>query len=183
MSDLESQTKPLLKSVVQGEQVMLKTAQQQELGTWAVKIAMVEDGRKTKALPRSYTFAETQAFRESKAIPEHTHVWLGRSSRVAVALTTSGIRMSAGGTWNEGMITTIVLGHCVFQVFSLHLLDAGPGPHFDVLVPKGEWDQLLIPIWPRQDAVAWPPELDFTNDDGASSLTKLRQRFHFGAEV
>jgi len=186
MSALEVENIPVMGCLMQDIAAPLDAAQQTSLALWAVEKAMVLDAVNAKKRGRFFTRNECEALRLHRRIPEQTVVLIGAYSR-------SGY--SADGTivWLDfpnapkaakANVSTFVVGHLVIQVVTIH-----PEPeHKSVLVEEvtvrdGEWDNLLLRIWPvGTRPVMWPSPVTFTNS-GPRSIATLQNRWRTGKEA
>jgi hypothetical protein len=184
MSDLENENKSHMLPMMHSKRVELDPAQQKLLARWAIlkSVVMEATNRKREVF---YGVGERKGLMPpSPSLPNSTLVWIGRFSRKG---------FHAGGTdlWGKvdnvsrgfhGCVTTIVVGHLVIQVLTVHVL-----PRFrnHIVRPQckpGAWDVKLINLWPTQGPLRWPPPVTFTQL-GSDSIGKLFVRFSLGVNV
>ena len=184
MSDLENLNIPIIGCLMQDITVPLGSDQQRSIAKWAVKTSMVQDAIIARKRELFFTKSERLTLRINTGFPLYTRVWLGRSS--LSKLTASGtdhIGDINDGTKILGIVNgcvhTFVVGRLVLEVATIHAPDKYNGRAFDV-TPQvlGPWDDLLIPIWPIDKAVNWPPPLMLKGQRG---ISKLADRFNAGS--
>jgi hypothetical protein len=81
-------------------------------------------------------------------------------------------------------VSTFIVGHFAVQVLTIH-----PGPsHKNVIIEAvnirvGDWNNLLIQLWPQQaKSVSWPPPSIFTKT-GVHSIGTLHARWRLGKDA
>jgi hypothetical protein len=77
-----------------------------------------------------------------------------------------------------GCVSTIVVGQLVVQVATLK----GTDETFEGTVfldsRPGDWDKLLVQIWPDDGGtLVWPPAMILSDDGSERSLTALQERW------
>jgi len=84
----------------------------------------------------------------------------------------------------KGSVSTFVIGHLVVQVVTVHHEPERENvPVVTVSIGDGEWDKLLLRIWPAGTLpVAWPPQAMFANS-GSSSILTLQNRWRLGKDA
>src|SRR5260370_6566851 len=186
MSDLESENIPIIGRLMENTAAPLDAAQRTSLALWSVTKAMVLDGVNAKNRGHFFTRPECEALRLQRRIPDKTVVQIGAYVR-------SGY--SADGTivWFDfpnapkaakASVSTFVIGHLVIQVVAVH---HEPGhenaPVQGVMIRDGEWDKLLLRIWPvGTQPVTWPPQATFDNS-GPRSIATLQNRWRMGRDA
>jgi hypothetical protein len=82
------------------------------------------------------------------------------------------------------MSVTIIVGHLVIQVVTMHVdPDAAAKGMLDPQPKRGDWETTLTPIWPIElQDVMWPPKVTFTNG-GKNQIAKLMDRWRIGNNV
>ncbi|MDE1161187.1 MAG: hypothetical protein PW792_04480 [Acidobacteriaceae bacterium] len=185
MSSLETESIPVLGAMVDDRPVDLSVAQQTLIAAWSVKTAMMSDSMKGRsAVNVFYTRGDCSGMRVGRSIPERTLVWIGRidGMHLANAGTDFMLNDQMGKPLASCIATTIVAGHFVTQVVTVHLEQ--PEGRLDAIPCKvGDWDLNLEQIWPIQKPVAaWPPPVSFTNG-GPEAIAYLLDRWRIGAET
>jgi len=186
MSALESENIPIIGCLMQNTAKPLDAAQQTSLALWAVEKAMVLDAVNAKNRGHFFTRNECEALRLHRRIPDKTVVQIGAYGR-------SGY--SADGTivWLDfpnapkaakASVSTFVMGHLVIQVVTVHHEPEHENARVQgVTIRDGEWDKLLLPIWPvGTRPMTWPPQATFSNS-GASSIATLQNRWRIGKDA
>jgi hypothetical protein len=185
MSDLENENRPHVRSMIQNLPTTLEPSVQRVLARWAVLKAMVIEAANRKRL-FFYGEADRKGIKPpSSFIPIGTFVWIGKLSTK---------QFHAGGTdiWGEidgaprafhGCVTTVVVGHLVIQVLTMH----APVPFikYPMIQPEckpGRWDETLFNIWPVYASVKWPPARPFALR-GENSIGTLVNRWKIGIDV
>ena len=79
MNKVETETRPLLTSVIKHEPLLLKRAEQAALATWFTMKAIVLDGREEDGMTPVLSQSDAFQFQETRAIPGSITIWLGRS--------------------------------------------------------------------------------------------------------
>jgi len=186
MSALESENIPHMKPMILDTPIILDEAQQRSVAAWGVKTAMVSDSMKGRNAPnRFYEKAECVALRESRTIPELTRIWIGRVdefNHLWDAGTDVSLMGSDGTRTGTASVHSFVAGHFVIQIVSGHRM-AGYEGNIQIPCKIGDWDSMLIPIWPVQEpTVSWPPKVSFTNG-GPLGIAYLQDRWRLGGIV
>lgn len=164
MSDLETGTAPILKPLISDSLCTLDYVQQLALSVWTTKTAMVYECVKEKGTPAFYSAENRQHLLTWSMPPSDTLIWIGRY-KDSYSLFSENHYLSNPGSANvlsEGCVTTFAMGRLVTQIFTARRGSHGEGKSIDVARKKGEWDRLLIQIWPvRERFIRWPPPLSF----------------------
>lgn len=163
MSELESESMPLLGSMLEDVALGLDTSHQTLAAAWATKTAVVLDSIKRR--DRFYTESECNNLRTARDIPLGTKIWVGRYFGRSLHAGGGTVRYDAPGTAGvaQGSVVTLLVGHLIFQVFTMRIR-AGYGASITIPSNSGKWEQLLNPIWPANPGnVTWPPPLYFSN--------------------
>jgi hypothetical protein len=183
MSNLEADCIPLLGSLMQGLSVPLDPSQQSLISTWAVKTAMVLDSTNTRARSLFYSRAECGSLRVNRTIPDRTRVWIGRSGLDGLLAdgTIVTIQKQDGVKIAFGSPTTFVVGHVALQVFTIHPLAGFESLHIDPAPRPGQWEKLLVELWPTKTySVNWPPLWTFTGNGIERHIGQLLFRWRMG---
>jgi hypothetical protein len=122
--------------------------------------------------------------RVSGEIPPRTLIWIGRMDEMHLG--NFGTDVALFNTQKErvgmGSVTTIVAGHFVTHVVSVHV-EKENTEISELQCKMGNWNESLIQIWPIQKpTVQWPPKVAFTNG-GPQGIAYLRDRWKIGEEV
>jgi hypothetical protein len=186
MSALESENIPIIGRLMQNIATPLDAAQETSLALWAVEKTMVLDAVNAKNRGHFFTRNECEALRLHRRIPDKTVVQIGAYVR-------SGY--SADGTivWLDfpnapraakASVSTFVIGHLVIQVVTVHHEPEHENARVEgVTIRDGEWDKLLLHIWPVGiQLVTWPPQAAFSNS-GPSSIATLQNRWRIGKDA
>jgi len=185
MSDLEAANIPLIGSMLQDVAVPLDKGQQSTVGAWSVKTAMMSDSMKGRLAPnRFYSRYECANMRRAHEIPKRTLIWIGRMDGMHLAEVGTDFTLldPDRNRIAMGSVNTIVAGHFVTQVVTVHAERKGadiPG----LLCKMGNWSQSLTQIWPiTNPTVYWPPTATFTNG-GPEAIAYLMDRWRIGEGV
>src|SRR5690348_16244397 len=124
MSKLEGENIPTIGCILQDVALPLDEAQQKSVAAWSVKTAMVSDSMKGRAAPNQfYSRDERVNLRTSRVIPPRTLIWVARID--GMHLGNFGTDFALFDAQKErigmGSVTTIVAGHFVTQVVSVHV--------------------------------------------------------------
>jgi hypothetical protein len=181
MNDLETKNKPLIGCLMDDFSAPLDASQQSLLAAWAMKTAMVSDSVNTRSRSLFYERSECEKLRLSYTIPERTSIWIGRYVGDGFSLdgTDIGITVPEVPQVKKGHVTTILVGHFAIQVLAVRFLPEYKST-VKVMPKTGQWDDLLLNIWPiGSRPVAWPPPLSFTKS-GSLSIARLADRWRIG---
>lgn len=182
MSQLETESKPLIGCLLQDFSLPIDTSQQTLLARWTLKTAMVLDGV-TKERSRFYTRTECENLYLNSKIPDRTTIWVGRYYRSGFSLDGTEVWIDRPGTPKVAKVcaTTIVIGHLAIQSVTVHVppehKDKEIAGHIPVV------DGSLLDIWPSGTRpVNWPPPVSYT-DSGPASLGWLFARWRTGGKA
>lgn len=80
--------------------------------------------------------------------------------------------------------STFVIGHLVIQVVTVHHEPEHENARVEgVTIQDGEWDKLLLRIWPvGTHPVTWPPQATFRKA-GTNSIATLQNRWKMGKDA
>lgn len=185
MSDLEAENIPIIGCMFQDLSTPLDEAQQHSVAAWAVKTAMISDSTKGRNAPnRFYNKVECVNLRVNRTITNRTRIWIGRMSESHLGVFgTDFTILSAGTRIGMGSAATIVMGHFAVQVVTLHINPENPANDFPIQPKPGNWDNMLIRIWPKErETVTWPPNVSFTNG-GPLGIAYLIDRWRVGSRL
>jgi hypothetical protein len=183
MSDLETESTRVLGALLQDIATPLDAHQQTTLALWSTKTAMVIEAVKSTD-NRYFAHPERCGVRSDRAIPSHTTIWLGRytGSSIGAYGTDFGFHIPEGPVSSVGSGTTILVGHVALQVLSLRMPTQFSEARISISSRVGQWEKLLVQVWPVQARTHWPPELSFTNS-GSLSIATLMDRWRIGEKV
>lgn len=187
MSRLEVAATPTVGAMLQDIATPLDEEQQKTIAAWAVKTAMVFDSIKGRQSPDVfYTREECLAMHERLEIPNRTRVFIGRidGSHLGAYGTDLGKLTTDGSPSGKGMAFTLIVGHLVIQVVTIHNAEAFKDVEITGVETKGEnWDEVLMSIWPEErTAAVWPPKSTFTLS-GQNNIEHLMDRWRIGNKV
>ncbi len=186
MSALEAENIPVIGCLMQNIATPLDATQQASLSVWAVEKAMVLDAVNAKDRGHFYTRAECEALHLRRGIPDQTVVLIGAYSRSGYSAdgTILSLDFPSAPKAAKASVSTFAIGHLLIQVVTIH-----PEPEQknvrveEVTVREGEWNKLLLRIWPiGTRPVMWPPPATFTNS-GPRSIATLQNRWRLGKSV
>lgn len=160
MSDIEGENKPHMFAMMNDKRTVLEPVAQKLLTRWAILKAMVIDGSSPVKRTPFYSECERTNMRPPlRALPIGTLVWLGR-------IPVRSLHVGLGDTFGEisnvpkafhNCITTIVVGHLVIQVLTMHVLPMFATTRIKPICKPGAWDVNLLDIWPAFGNKTWPP--------------------------
>ncbi len=187
MSELEQKNVPALSGMLEDKPTSIDVGRQRLLTEWAVKTAMVADSvNKRQAGDKFYTKDERAAMRVSRAIPQGTRIWIGGLTESHLGAFGTDFTILNGSRWRigRGIANTIVAGHFVVQVVTIHPeVNEASDSTLEVQPKPGNWKETLIQLHPKvHKAVSWPPPVKFTNG-GSLSAAFLTQRWRGGEKV
>ena len=177
MADLESEAIPVLSPMFDGEYVQLSEHQQRLLSVWITKMALIQESTKGRGtVQRFYTKEETRSFRTERLIPAITKIWIGRFDIADHRnIGATEIKRASQNGYDEIRATTLFNEHFVSQIVtqrSKNGIEIEPKP--------GDWEHVLISIWPIQSLVVmWPPPHSFSKD-GSTAVGYLGGRWLLG---
>jgi hypothetical protein len=187
MSDVENENKPHMLAMMNGKQTVLQPTEQKLLTRWAILKAMVPDGssQTRRAVPFYSESEKTGMKPPSCSLPVGTLVWIGRLSVKAFH---AGLTDTFGKVNNipkafHGCVTTIIVGHLVIQVLTMHVLPMFATTRFSPVYEPGAWDVNLLDIWPVFGGKLWPPRFSFTLDGTTHHIARLVNRWKIGEDI
>jgi hypothetical protein len=184
MSALEAENIPIIGRLMENTATPLDAAQQTSLALWAVMKAMVLDA--VNAKNRGHFLNECEALRLHRRIPDQTGVEIGAYVRKGYSADGTIVWLDFPNAPKAAKVnvSTFVIGHLVIQGVTAH-----PEPQHEnsrvgsIGIRDGEWDKLLIPIWPSGTRpVTWPLQMTFSNS-GPSSIATLQNRWRLGKDA
>jgi hypothetical protein len=186
MSDSESENIPIIGRLMENTATSLDPAQQTSLALWAVMKAMVLDGVNAKNRGHFFTRNECEALRLERRIPDKTVVEIGAYVRKGYSAdgTIVSLDFPNAPKAAKASVSTLVIGHLVIQVVTVHHEPEHENdPVGTVEIGDGEWDKLLLRIWPvGTQPVSWPPQATFDNS-GPRSIATLQNRWRMGKDA
>ena len=164
MSELESENIPIIGRLMENTATSLDAAQQTSLALWAVMKAMVLDAVNAKNRGHFFTRNECESLRLHRTIPDKTVVQIGAYVRRGYSAdgTIVWLDFPKAPKAAKASVSTFVIGHLVIQAVTVHHEpEHEDAPVEGVTIRDGEWDKLLLPIWPiGTQPVTWPPQVD-----------------------
>jgi hypothetical protein len=187
MSRLEEKNISAVGDMLENKPTVIDAGRQRLLMEWAVKTAIVQDSIKDRyGDEKFYTSDECVAMRLSQEIPRGTRIWIGAltESHLGAFGTDFTILSSEQTRIGTGIATTIVVGHFAVQVVTFHMkLDYGDTDSLEIQPKLGDWDNMLIRLYPKMHKnVNWPPNVSFTNG-GPLGIALLMDRWRSGKKV
>lgn len=186
MSDIEGENKPHIFAMMNDKPTVLTPMQQKSLTRWAILKAMVLDGaNKNKRTPFYSEYERTNMRPPLRSLPVGTLTWIGR-------LPIKGFHAELGDTFGKindipkafhCCITTIIVGHLVIQVLTMHVLPAFATARLRPACKPGAWDVNLLDIWPAFGEKHWPPSASFTLNRTSDGIGALVNRYKIGTNV
>jgi hypothetical protein len=185
MSTLETAVSPFTTQMTFGETINLTELQQTQLSVWAAKMAMVLGGTRPANAERFYTSQNGKTLASGVSLPPLTRVWLGKLSASGIDSTSSYLFFD-GDVVSErpdGCVNTITVGSLVFQVVTFRHEDEANRLEMRVDCKNGDWDNLLVSIWPPAvHPVIWPPNRILSLDQSEGFLWSVKDRWRIGTE-
>ena len=182
MSDLEAETTPIIGNMFQDIAIPLDENQQKSVAAWSLKTAIMSDSMKGRGAPNLFfERKECLNLRLGREIPNRTRVWIGRMhgkhlGNFGTDFTIVSQEKTRIGT---GSAVTIIAGHFIAQVVGFHLTPQCKA-NAEISCKPGDWDNMLISIWPiERKTVQWPPRVSFTNG-GRRGIGYLMDRWRIG---
>ena len=185
MSDLENENKPHILAMMHSKSIILKPAQQRSLARWSILKAMVIDGSSPKRIPFYSSSERTLMKPPSRALPVGSLVCIGQLSVEAFHAGLTGTFGEVGSIPEafHGCVVTIIVGHLVIQVITMHVLAMfATNEGLRANYKSGAWDVSLLDIWPVFGEAYWPPPLPFTLE-GTNGIKLLIDRWKIGSNI
>jgi len=176
---METTVKKFMGPMIEDLSLSLDRQNQQNLAEWAVKCAMCNDT--VDPHPRFFTEAECHAFKQKRTIPDRTLVFAARFN--GRSLDSNGmdftlIEPTSGHLLLRGHVYTVMVGHVVLQVLSLHPEPQHKDKIFRLRAADGPWDKLTIQVWPiGKKLVNWPSPFSLSSVVGVTHYGHFRARF------
>lgn len=151
LSQLEGDAKPFLSSMIRGRRRTYYDRGRELCALWALKtVMMLEYGQpeERRSIPVSH-FGEL--YRAQAVLPD-VRVWFGATtfgSGALAATRTIDLQLETGD--EHGYSGTLCVGHLVFEVVRVHIGD------WEKLQIQRPLDRALVPLWPVDHPVEWPP--------------------------
>jgi hypothetical protein len=184
MSDIENENKPHMLPMMHGKEISLTPSQQKSLTRWAILKTMILDGGYPKRI-KFYDNSERLGIKPpSPFFPLSTLAWLGRLSVKGfhAGLTDTSGKINHVPKAYRCCVVTIIVGHLVIQVITMHVLAAFASSVVRAAHKSGAWDVSLLDIWPVFGEARWPPPLPFTLD-GSNRIELLIDRWKIGTNI
>jgi len=186
MSALESENIPIIGRLMENAATSLDATQQTSLALWTVMKAIVLDAVNAKNRGHFFTRKECETLRLERKIPDKTVIQIGACVRKGYEADGTIVLLDFPNASKaaKASVSTFVIGHLAIQVVTVHHEPQHENDHLGtVAIGDGEWDKLLLRIWPtRTLAVAWPPQATFA-DSGSSSIHTLQNRWRLGKDA
>jgi hypothetical protein len=178
MSRLESKVRKYMALLIDDFSLPLDRDYQKGLAEWAVKTAIVNDT--VESHQRFFTEAECHAFKRDRTMPNGTQIVAGRFT--GRSLDADGndftLLVPGGKLILRGHVFTVMVGHLVMQVMSMHVEPEFHGKTVKMECNPGPWDTGLIQIWPKiRNSVEWPPPVSFSTVNGPTHYANFRYRW------
>ncbi|MCU1247281.1 MAG: hypothetical protein JWQ49_310 [Edaphobacter sp.] len=159
MSELEAEVKSILGPILQDLSIQLDLEDQKKLARWAFKTAIVLEGTKERSMKRYFASGLGPALKTSGDIQGWTMIWIGRSSESGLYARAADLRYDLDGQNSsaEATVTTMVVGHVVFQVVSAVFPPEKDAELVRIPLYAEDWEQVLAKIWPPSRVFTWPP--------------------------
>lgn len=178
MSRLEKKVQKYMGLLIDDFSLPLDRDYQKGLAEWAVKTAMVNDT--VESHQRFFTEAECHAFKRDRTLPDGTQIVAGRFTGRSLdadgndfTLITPDSKLIV-----RGHVFTVMVGHLVMQVMSMHVEPEFHGKTVKMECNPGPWDTGLIQIWPKiRNSVEWPPPVSFSTVNGPKHYGNFRYRW------
>lgn len=152
----------------------------------AVMKTMVLDGVNAKNRGHFFTRSECETLRLQRRIPDKTVVEIGVYVRSGYSAdgTIVSFDFPNAPKAAKASVSTFVIGHLVIQVVTVHHEPEHENASIGrVAIGDGEWDKLLLRIWPvATQPVTWPPQATFENS-GSRSIATLQNRWRMGKDA
>lgn len=185
MNDIETENKPHMLLMMRDCQTTLEPQQQKSLARWAILKSMVLEAA-DRQRPPFYGETERHDLKPpSSFLPVGTSVWIARYSALGYHAGQTGIFRQVDNVPKavRGLVTTIIVGHLVIQVRTVHVLPVFVDrPSIAVEDNPWKWDVSLLDIWPIFGTVRWPPPLSFTTKRD-NSIGRLVLRWSVGTDI
>jgi hypothetical protein len=188
MSAIESENKPHMLAMMNDKPTLLLPIQQKLLTRWAILKSMILDGSSPQRRPIPfYTECERTGMKPPlRSLPVNTFTWIGRLSvkdAVHAGLTdTSGAINNIPKSF-RCCVTTIVVGHLVIQVATIHVIAPFATQRTCPTVKPGAWDVNLLDIWPVFGEKSWPPRFSFGLKGTTHHIAQLINRWNIGEDI
>lgn len=184
MSALEVENRSTIGPLMHDFSISVSEQQQHALARWVLKTAMVVEATTARHRALFYSRDECEQLRCSSVVPPRTAVWIGRYSGSSLGALGTDIWLNLPGEpkATNGSVTTLIIGHLVFQVLSFHVSPEYRDGTVTISPKVGPWEDLLLNTWPVTGSVVWPPHLSFGRS-GVLSIRALIDRFKIGEVV
>lgn len=187
MSDIETENKPQISAMINGEAVTLDPLQQKLLTRWATLKAMVVDGSSPKRRIRFYSEEERLQMKPPlRFIPVGTAAWIGRLSVKAFHTDLFDTFGDINGTPRafHGCVMNIVMGHFIIGVITMHVIPMFATDKLRLKDNPGAWNVNLLDIWPAFGDKSWPPLFSFVLKGATPHhVGRLVRRFRIGEDI
>jgi hypothetical protein len=186
MSALESENIHVIGGLMENDATVLDEAQQTSFALWVVMKAMVLDTVNSKNRGHFFTRNECEELRLHRRIPNKTVVQIGAFERNGYSAdgTIVLVDFSNAPKAAKASVSTFVIGHLVIQAVTVHHEPEHENARMrGVAIRNGEWDKLLLRIWPVVTLhTSWPPQAPFSIS-GSRSIATLQNRRRMGKDA
>lgn len=185
MSDIENENKPHMLAMMNDRRTVLHPTQQKLLTRWAILKAIVIDGSSKRRTP-FYSESERSGMKPPlRSLPVNTLTWIGRLSVKAFH---AGLTDTFGEINNipksfRCCVTTIIVGHLVIQVATMHVIAPFATFRTHPTVKPGASDVNLLDIWPVFGDKSWPPRFSFGLKGMTHHIAQLINRWKIGEDI
>jgi hypothetical protein len=185
MSDIENENKPHMLAMMNDRAIALTPVQQKLLTRWAILKAMILDGSSKRRTP-FYSESERTGMKPPlRSLPVDTLTWIGRLSVKSfhAGLTDTFGQINHVPNAFHCSVVTIVVGHLVIQVVTMHVLAPFATLRARPLDNPGAWDVNLLDIWPVFGGKSWPPRFSFELKGATHHIARLVNRWKIGIDI
>jgi hypothetical protein len=151
MSELETEAKPFLTSMIQGRGRELYRHGKETCALWALKtVMMLEHAHPADC--RSVPATDYPELYAAKAVLPHVRIWSGANEfGGGVWAQTRRVELDTGENATQGYGSTLCVGHLVFELFRIDIGD------WENIKIKGNIESALLLLWPNPGVLRWPP--------------------------
>jgi hypothetical protein len=174
MSQLETDTKPIVESILTDKLTVLDAAAQTTLAEWAVKTVMVLEAFYPDR-EWFYSDEDRREMRAARTIPPYTEVFIAKCvNQPNVYTAEKGHRTGQPNDGIRAIATTMGFGCLGIQVVTVKLPSAAPRyTKVTYEVSDHPWADVLVEVWPSSEQRRnWPPKMALDGDRGLDVLTE-----------
>ncbi len=167
MSQLEGETKPILKDVIlRGQQTTLRERDIALVAAVAFKNTVVADHMHTRG--PFFTLRERRDFRYTRLIPTGVQMWLGSIAEQRGLFKSMYAKLPRRDSRSFQLnIFTYAVGHLVVQTVTSRYQRKNDRRHAPPLYVTQDrnWNQVSLPFWPSDGTpITWPPAAHMGNN-------------------